>query len=109
MFPPPEPEAKAEAERQIRLILNPPTAEVGQTYTFHGFRFEVLRRMLERAGEELGPWRIESLLERIRKRAFEMLFTGEFIDARTALAWGLVNRVVPVDQLMPTAKEMAKN
>jgi len=30
-----------------------------------------------------------------RKRAFEMLFTGEFIDAETARDWGLVNRVVP--------------
>jgi len=30
-----------------------------------------------------------------QKRAFEMLMTGEFIDAPTALAWGLVNRVVP--------------
>lgn len=30
-----------------------------------------------------------------RKRAFEMLFTGEFIDAATARDWGLVNRVVP--------------
>ncbi len=28
-----------------------------------------------------------------RKRAFEMLMTGEFVDARTALEWGLVNRV----------------
>ena len=34
-----------------------------------------------------------------RKRAFEMLFTGEFIDAQTALAWGLVNRVAPPEQL----------
>ena len=34
-----------------------------------------------------------------RKRAFEMLFTGDFIDAQTALAWGLVNRVVPPDRL----------
>jgi enoyl-CoA hydratase/carnithine racemase len=34
-----------------------------------------------------------------RKRAFEMLFTGEFIDAPTALAWGLVNRVAPADDL----------
>lgn len=29
-----------------------------------------------------------------RKRAFEMLVTGDFIDAQTALDWGLVNRVV---------------
>jgi len=34
-----------------------------------------------------------------RKRAMEMLLTGEMIDARTALAWGLVNRVVPADAL----------
>ncbi|MFC3107159.1 enoyl-CoA hydratase [Undibacterium arcticum] len=34
-----------------------------------------------------------------RKQALEMLLTGDFIDARTALARGLVNRVVPIDQL----------
>src|SRR5258708_29916531 len=34
-----------------------------------------------------------------RKRAMEMLLTGEPIDAKTALAWGLVNRVVPATQL----------
>jgi enoyl-CoA hydratase/carnithine racemase len=34
-----------------------------------------------------------------RKRAMEMLLTGSTIDAQTALAWGLVNRVVPAGQL----------
>jgi enoyl-CoA hydratase/carnithine racemase len=34
-----------------------------------------------------------------RKRAMELLLTGAPIDAPTALAWGLVNRVVPSDQL----------
>ena len=34
-----------------------------------------------------------------RKRAMEMLLTGEPIDATTALSWGLVNRVVPPDKL----------
>jgi enoyl-CoA hydratase/carnithine racemase len=34
-----------------------------------------------------------------RKRAMAMLLTGEPIDAATALDWGLVNRVVPADQL----------
>ena len=29
----------------------------------------------------------------------EMLLTGEPIDAKTALAWGLVNRVVPAEGL----------
>jgi enoyl-CoA hydratase/carnithine racemase len=34
-----------------------------------------------------------------RKRAMELLLTGELFDARTALAWGLVNRVVPAGAL----------
>ncbi len=34
-----------------------------------------------------------------RKEAFEMLVTGEFIDAETARERGLVNRVVPAEQL----------
>jgi enoyl-CoA hydratase/carnithine racemase len=34
-----------------------------------------------------------------RKQAFEMLVTGEFIDARQALDRGLVNRVVPAADL----------
>ena len=34
-----------------------------------------------------------------RKRALEMLLTGDFVDAKTALDWGLVNRVVPNDEL----------
>lgn len=42
-----------------------------------------------------------------RKRAAEMLFTGDFIDAETALDWGLVNRVVPADSVMETARDLA--
>src|SRR6266404_2312797 len=34
-----------------------------------------------------------------RKRATEMAMSGDVIDARTALDWGLVNRVVPAAQL----------
>ena len=37
-----------------------------------------------------------------RKRAMEMLLTGRPIDAATALAWGLVNRVVPAADLDST-------
>jgi enoyl-CoA hydratase/carnithine racemase len=44
-----------------------------------------------------------------RKRAAEMLFTGEFIDAPTALDWGLVNRVAPAERLLETAHELAAN
>lgn len=34
-----------------------------------------------------------------RKRAMEMLLTGDFVDAKTAFDWGLVNRVAPEEQL----------
>ena len=40
-----------------------------------------------------------------RKRVMEMLLTGDMIDAPTALAWGLVNRVVPAALLDATTKE----
>ena len=33
------------------------------------------------------------------KKAFELLITGEFIDAHTALEWGLINRVAPDAEL----------
>jgi enoyl-CoA hydratase/carnithine racemase len=42
-----------------------------------------------------------------RKRAAEMLFAGEFIDAETALDWGLLNRVAPAGQLQETAQALA--
>jgi len=47
-----------------------------------------------------------------RKRALEMLLTGDMIDAGVAEKWGLVNRVVPVDELeaetMALAAKLAK-
>jgi E-phenylitaconyl-CoA hydratase len=40
--------------------------------------------------------------------AMEMLLTGESIDAATAARWGLVNKVVPLPQLMASAMDYAK-
>jgi len=40
--------------------------------------------------------------------AAEMLFTGKAIDAQEAYRIGLVNKVVPLEQLMPTAREIAE-
>ena len=42
-----------------------------------------------------------------RKRALEMLMTGDFIDARTALDWGLVNRIAPPEQLDEAVSQLA--
>lgn len=39
--------------------------------------------------------------------AMEMLLTGRWLDAEEAARWGLVNRVVPADQLMEEARKMA--
>jgi enoyl-CoA hydratase/carnithine racemase len=41
-----------------------------------------------------------------RKRAAEMALSGETIDARTALNWGLVNRVVPADHLGSATEDL---
>jgi enoyl-CoA hydratase/carnithine racemase len=43
-----------------------------------------------------------------RKRAMEMLLTGDFIDARTAADWGLVNSVVPAAQLHEATLRLAR-
>ncbi len=43
-----------------------------------------------------------------RKRALEMLLTGTAIDAETAAAWGLVNRVVAPDELDAATDELAE-
>lgn len=41
-----------------------------------------------------------------RKHALEMLLTGDPIDAPTALAWGLVNRVVPDEDVASATREL---
>src|SRR5262249_50982183 len=42
-----------------------------------------------------------------RKRAMEMLLSGEAIDAHTAAEWGLVNRVVPDSELVAETRQLA--
>jgi enoyl-CoA hydratase/carnithine racemase len=41
-------------------------------------------------------------------RALQLVLTGERIDAATALAWGLVNEVVPDDELDGRARELCR-
>src|SRR5436305_2117066 len=41
-----------------------------------------------------------------RKRALEMLLTGDVIDAQTAADWGLVNRVVPPERLLQESQRL---
>ncbi len=44
-----------------------------------------------------------------RRRALEMLTTGRFVSAREALDWGLVNKVVPKEELTTATLELARN
>lgn len=43
-----------------------------------------------------------------RKRAMEMLLTGTPIDSRTAMEWGLVNRVAPAGRLREESYDLAR-
>lgn len=56
-------------------------------------------------------WGLTQLLPRRigAGRARELSFTGNFLDAETAEAWGLVNRVVAPDALLPTCRELARD
>lgn len=42
-----------------------------------------------------------------RKRALQMLLTGEFVDAPTAAEWGLINLVVPSSELAQATRHLA--
>jgi len=44
----------------------------------------------------------------LRKQAMEMLLTGDFIDAKTAREYGLVNRVAPLERLDAEVSQLAQ-
>lgn len=54
-------------------------------------------------------WGLSQKLSRLigLYRAKELSLTGNFLNAKTAADWGLVNRVVPADELMTVAKKLA--
>ena len=54
-------------------------------------------------------WGLSQKLSRVigPYRAKELSLSGNFLDARTAYDWGLVNRVVAPDELMPAALKLA--
>ena len=55
---------------------------------------------------DAGTIRLPKMLPRAIAR--EMLFTGRRMSAEEAASWGLINAVVPLDQLMDRARETAR-
>src|SRR4029077_21286183 len=70
-----------------RCSLGIPPAKLGLVYSHTG-----MRRFLDAIGEP---------------RTRELFLLGRYVDAPTALTWGLVNWVVPDDELESTALELA--
>jgi enoyl-CoA hydratase/carnithine racemase len=76
------------------IVIASEKARFGQLYTKVGLMPDVL-----------GLWLLPQLVG--RSRAAEMLMTGEIIDAAEAQRIGLVSRIVPVDELMTAARDVA--
>ena len=59
----------------------------------------------------LPGWGLSQKLSRLVgiSRAKEISLSGNFVDARTAEAWGLINRIVPADKLVETALKLARD
>jgi enoyl-CoA hydratase len=57
----------------------------------------------------LPGWGLSQKLSRLIgiSRAKEISLTGNYVGAEQAEAWGLVNRVVPPDELLPTCRALA--
>lgn len=55
-------------------------------------------------------WGLSQRLSRLigASRARELSFTAKYLDAHTAERWGLVNRVLSADELMPHAMQLAR-
>lgn len=56
-------------------------------------------------------WGLSQRLPRLigANRAKELSLTGNYLDAETACAWGLVNRVVLAQELLPTCIQLARD
>ena len=53
-----------------------------------------------------ATWHLTNTLG--RKRAYELIATGEKVPAARCLEWGLCNRVVPADRLLDEARDLAR-
>ena len=59
----------------------------------------------------IAGWGLSQRLPRLIgvNRAKELVFTGNYLSAERAYEWGLLNRVVPADELLPAARALAED
>ena len=59
----------------------------------------------------IAGWGLSQRLPRLIgvNRAKELAFTGNYLSADLAYEWGLLNRVVPADELLPAARALAED
>jgi enoyl-CoA hydratase/carnithine racemase len=110
---PHRPVAPWDVRKPIIAAINGPAVGVGATLPMQwdirlagesariGFVF--VRRGV--VPEALSTWTVPRLVG--MARAAELLLTGRILSAREALEWGLVSRVVPDAELVPTARALA--
>jgi enoyl-CoA hydratase len=62
------------------------------------------------AGRHMGTLRTNSLWPYTigMRKTKELLFTGDFIDGKTAEKWGMINKAVPIDELEEEVYDMAR-
>src|SRR3990172_4794701 len=106
---------------QLLLEMPQPTLALAQGHVLGGGCEVVLAcdMVIAAEGSRFGQPEIKAgvfppvaalLLARIvgRRKALELLITGDVVDAQEALRLGLVNRVVPLDKLAEAGAEMAR-
>ena len=101
-------------KKPVIVAINGPTVGVGVTMILpfdiriaaESARIGIVFNRRGIIPEIASPW----LLPRIIgvSRAAELMYTGRILNAKEALEFGLVSRVVPDDKLMDTAKEIAE-
>lgn len=107
---------------QIRALPQPVIGAVNGVAITGGFEIATACDFLVASGEArfadtharvgiLPGWGLSQRLPRLIgiNRAKELSLTGNYLDAEQACAWGLVNRVVEAEALLPTCLELARN
>ena len=85
-----------------------PSSRSGTHRAGHGSNPSVAVHRQDRHIERLGTQGVAVGRNVLRKRAMEMLLTGDMVDAHQALDWGLVNRVVPAENLVAETDRLAR-